>query len=68
MSSKQHGRTEQLQMLLDTVEQIRSEKFADVPKELVRRILLHHADAAASETDLMRSLEQLVDEHLNGQG
>lgn len=68
MSSKQHGRTEQLKMLLDTVEQIRSEKFADVPKELVRLILLHYADAAASETDLMRSLEQLVDKHLNGQG
>lgn len=67
MSSKQHGKAGQLQVLLDTVEGIRSEKFADVPKELVRRILLHHTDAAAGETDLMRSLEQLVDEHLNGQ-
>jgi len=55
-------------MLLNTVEQIRSEKFADVPKELVRRILLHHTDSAASETDMMRSLEQLVNEHLNEQG
>ena len=55
-------------MLLDTVEQIRSEKFADVPRELVQCILLHHAEATASDTDLMRSLEQLVDKHLNGQG
>lgn len=68
MSNKQHERTDQLQMLLDTVEQIRSEKFADVPKELVRHILLHYADASGSETDLLRSLEQLVDEHLKGKG
>lgn len=68
MSKTGHSNAEQLQALLGTVEEIRASRFPEVPAELVRRILLHHADPAASETDLMRSLEQLVDEHLNGRG
>lgn len=68
MSAIENERAGQLKALLETVEGIRSEEFPDVPAELVRRILVHHADPAASETELMRLLEQLVDDHLSGQG
>ena len=66
MSTKDHNKAEQLQVLFETVEGIRADSFPDVPAELVRHILRHHADPAASETDLMRSLEKLVDKHMNG--
>ena len=55
---------EQIQMLEATVEQIRQSRFPDVPAELVQRILAHHADAAASEAELTRQADQLVDQHL----
>ena len=52
MSTTGQGNAEQIQALLDTVEDIRASRFPEVPAELVRRILLHHADPAASERNV----------------
>ena len=68
MNSYEPDGADQLQVLFGTVESIRAEKYPGVPAELVRHILVHHTDSAASETDLMRSLERLVDDHLDGRG
>lgn len=59
---QKEARDEQLRMLIETVEHIRSEKYDDVPADLVKQMLLRHGDAAATETDLVRDLEKLVDD------
>ncbi len=62
------ARDAQLHMLIETVEQIRAEKYPDVPANLVKQMLLRHGDAAASETDLVRDLEKEVDSYLGLEG
>lgn len=62
------ARDAQLHMLIETVEQIRAEKYPDVPANLVKQMLLRHGDAAASETDLARDLEKEVDSYLGQEG
>ncbi|WP_419629068.1 hypothetical protein [Thiolapillus sp.] len=62
------ARDAQLHMLIETVEQIRAEKYPDVPANLVKQMLLRHGDAAASETDLVRDLEKEVDSYLGQEG
>lgn len=51
----------QIDMLIETVEMIRAEKYPDLPENLVKSILLKHEDIAASETDLIRDMESLVE-------
>lgn len=65
MSHSDHAKAEQLQALIDSVQAIRAQSFPDIPEALVEEILLHHADAAAQESDLLRGLEKLVDELVN---
>lgn len=62
------ARDAQLHMLIETVEQIRAEKYPGVPANLVKQMLLRHGDAAASETDLVRDLEKEVDSYLGQEG
>lgn len=61
------NRTEdsQLDALLATVEQIRSARFPDVPSDLVKSLLLAHADAGATDTELIRKLEQAVEDAIS---
>ena len=53
--------TEQFNTLLATVEAIRAKSFPEIPAPLVRQVLISHATAAGTETDLIRELERLVD-------
>lgn len=53
---------EQLKALIATVEQLRADKYADVPAAIVREMLLRHQDAAATETELLRALETIVND------
>jgi len=62
------ARDDQLRTLLETVERIRAEKYADVPAGLVKQILLRHGDAAATEAELVRDLEKLVDDAMKQEG
>jgi len=64
MSEQQASRDTQLRTLINTVEQIRAEKYAAVPADLIKLLLLRHGDPAASEGDLVRDLEKLVDDIL----
>jgi len=52
--------------LFETVERIRVERFSHLDAELVRRVLQLHADPAASESDLARGLDQIIERHLSG--
>lgn len=58
------SRTEQLEVLLETVERIRQQKYPEIPSGLVRQVLLGHSDAAATDTDLVREFEKLAGEAL----
>lgn len=62
------ARDDQLRALIETVEVIRAEKYADVPADLVKQVLLRHGDAAATETELVRDLEKLVDDAIKQEG
>ena len=65
MTDKQKSNDEdQLQSLLDTVERLRRERFSGLDSNLVAGILRLHADSGATEVDLGRGLEQLVDQYL----
>ena len=64
MSEQQATRDTQLRTLINTVEKIRAEKYAAVPANLVKQLLLRHGDLAASDGDLVRDLEKLVDDIL----
>ena len=55
------ARDAQLHGLVEVVEGIRAEKYPEIPANLVRQMLLSHGDATATETDLVRGLEKLVD-------
>ncbi len=58
------ARNEQLHTLIETVEQIRKQKYPELPANLVKKMLLRHGDTATSEMDQVRDLEQEVDCHL----
>lgn len=69
MSERQAAaRDDQLRTLIETVERIRAEKYADVPASLVKQMLLRHGDAGAIEADLVRDLERLVDDAMKQEG
>jgi hypothetical protein len=57
---------DQLQSLLETLELLRLERFADVEPELVRKLLRLHADGGAADAELARAVEQAVEAHLAG--
>jgi hypothetical protein len=55
---------ERLAALLETVEGLRAQKFADLDSNLVKAILALHADAAADDVELARKTEKIVEEYL----
>jgi hypothetical protein len=56
---------DQFQSLLDTVERLRRDKFQSLNAGLVREILRLHADGAASDGELIRGVEQVVELYLS---
>ena len=54
----------QFQSLLDTVERLRKEHSSQLDASVVREVLSLHADAAAADTELSRSVEQTVERYL----
>ena len=64
--SKIDARDDHLQVLIEVVEGIRAEKYADVPRQLILEVLLRHGDSAATDADLARDIERLVDTALQG--
>jgi len=61
------GSEDQLQSLLDTVERLRRDAFPDLDSQLVEEILRLHADPAAVDLELTRSVEQAVERHLRAE-
>jgi|GraSoiStandDraft_57_1057295.scaffolds.fasta_scaffold1263912_1 hypothetical protein len=55
---------DQIQTLLDTVERLRTAKYPELNATLVRDILLLHADAAATDNELSRAVEELAEQHV----
>ena len=52
--------------LLITVEEIRSERYPNIPKDLVEKILLLEAEAVEERTDILKKISKIVEESLNG--
>ncbi|UYZ22028.1 hypothetical protein [Mesobacillus jeotgali] len=52
--------------LLKTVEEIRSEKYPNLSKDLVEKILLIEAEAVEERTDIFKKISKVVEESLNG--
>ena len=63
-NSGQRKRDGQFQSLLDTVERLRKEHCSQLDAGVVREVLSLHADAAAADTELSRSVEQTVERYL----
>jgi hypothetical protein len=63
MSGQNHS-AEQFQSLLDTVEQLRKTRYSQLDPAMVRELLGLHADGAATDGDLARGAEQVVERHL----
>lgn len=53
--------------LLDTMEQIRKAKFADVPAELVKKIVLVEANYTDNRVEAYRRIEKTLDAYLEKQ-
>jgi hypothetical protein len=62
MAESQLG--ERLAALLETVEDLRAQKFSMLDSELVKAILALHADSTADDSELARKTEKLVEEYL----
>jgi hypothetical protein len=52
--------------LLKTVEEIRSEKYPNLSKDLVEKILHIEAEAVEERTDIFKKISKVVEESLNG--
>ena len=55
---------EQSRALLETVEQLREQQFSHLSADLVRKVLRIHSSSAAGEVDLVRAVEEVVEQHL----
>jgi hypothetical protein len=55
---------EQSRALLETVEQLREQQFPHLSADLVCTVLRIHSSAAAGEVDLVRAVEEVVEQHL----
>lgn len=58
---------DQLAALLATVERLRVERYPVLDADMVREVLLAHADPSAPEIDLSRVVEKLIERYLTGQ-
>ena len=66
--SKKPKDDDQIKSLLETVERLRRESFSHLDAVLVEEILRLHADPAAADSELARSVEQIVERHLAEEG
>ncbi len=46
--------------LMDVVERIRSDRFPNIDRELVRELLRIHAEPATSKLELTRAIDELI--------
>lgn len=53
------------QELLDTIEEIRKQKFPDVPTELVKQIVLIERDFTENRPEAYKRISQAIDTVLN---
>ena len=51
--------------LLDTIEKIRAEKFADLPADLVKQIVLIERDFTDNRQEAHKRISQVIDTHLD---
>lgn len=63
-NQERHRCGDQITSLLDTVDQLRRERFPHLNAELVESLLRRHADPSAAESELVRSVELLVEKSL----
>jgi hypothetical protein len=52
------------QELLDTIEQIRKQKFSEVPEDLVRQIVTIETDFTDNRQEAYKRISQAIDDHL----
>jgi len=55
------------QELLDTIEQIRKQKFPEVPADLVEQIALIERDFTDNRPEAYRRISQAIDAHLDNE-
>lgn len=53
------------QELLDTIEEIRKQKFTEVPADLVKQIVLTERDFTDNRQEAYKRISQAIDEHLD---
>jgi hypothetical protein len=53
------------QELLDTIEEIRKQKFPELPAELVKQIALIEKDFTDNRQEAFKRISNVIDEHLN---
>ena len=54
--------------LLDTIEQIRRERFPDLPAGLVKAIVATEQEFPDNRSEAFRRISDAIDEHLNHKG
>lgn len=52
------------QELLDTIEEIRTKRYLDLPAELVKRIVLIERDFTDNRQEAYKRISQVIDGHL----
>ena len=55
-----------IDLLIETVEDIRSRNYPDIPPDIVQSILKNHEDLTKPDIELVRSLEDLVEQLVSG--
>lgn len=63
-STSQSRGEDQFQSLLDTVDRLRRDRYPTLDASLVSELLRLHADSAAGDGELARSVEQMVERYL----
>jgi hypothetical protein len=53
------------QELLDTIEDIRKQKFPELPADLVKQIVLIEKDFTDNRQEAFRRISSVIDEYLN---
>lgn len=56
------ARTHRDASVADTIERVRSERFSEIPRDLVLEILRLHADGTASD-NLARAVDEAIAKH-----
>ena len=55
---------DQLAALLATVERLRAERYPGLDADMVREVLLAHADPAGADADPARGVEKLIERYM----